>query len=221
MVLVKLNNKGMSLVELIITFSVFMVIVIGVYNLILDSKETLKNKEVIKNITDFSNFKNNEIHYDLITNKPFTMVIKKTGDKKFTCINKYCNVTSNSVKVNYNSKIKEVGLGLIRKDYCKDMDSCLVYFYNNKSDIGTVTVALNTDKDSKLGVGILYGKEKEISFKRLPNVNDVTINIGSKEKDENIYLDYKDNLLILNFPYYLNKINYGFKIVYPFEEVEK
>ena len=67
----------------------------------------------------------------------------------------------------------------------------------------------------------MYGKEKEISFKRLPNVNDVTINIGSKEKDENIYLDYKDNLLILNFPYYLNKINYGFKIVYPFEEVEK
>ena len=72
----KLNNKGMSLIELILSFFAFMVIIIGVYNLILDSKETLKNKEVIKNITDYSSFKNDDIHYNLITNKPFTFVIK-------------------------------------------------------------------------------------------------------------------------------------------------
>ena len=215
MVLVKLNNKGRSLVELIMTFSVFTIIIIGVYNLVLESKETLKNKEIVKNITDFSNYKNDQIHYDLITNKPFAFVLKKESDDKFGCnSSNYCSVTKNSVKINYNNKIKEIGLGLLEKDYCKNIYPCLVYFYSDKSEIGMVTVAFNSNKDSKLGPGILYGKEKEVSFKKLPNSNEVIM-------DKKIYMDYKNDLLVLNFPYYLGSNNYGFKIVYPIEVTNK
>ena len=221
MVLVKFNNKGMSLVELIITFSVFMVIIVGVYNLILDSKENLKDKEIIKNITDFSSYKNNEIHYDLIINKPFTLVLKEKKDGNFSCANDYCKLTKNAVTIRHNSKLKEVGLGLIDKDYCKAMYPCLVYFYDDKSEIGMTTIALNVDKESELGPGILYGKEKEVVFKKLPNSDEVTINTNSKDHEKKVYLAYRNNMLILNFPYYLdNKLNYGFKIVYPFEEVK-
>ena len=216
--MIKLNNKGMSLVELIITFTAFMVIMIGVYNLIIDSKESLRDKELIKNVTDYSSFRNNEIHYDLITNKPFSVVIKKSINDGFKCMNKNCSIDKNSVDVSYNNKIKKIGLGLLKKDYCKDIYPCAVYFYNNKNEIGTVTIALNASKDSKIGPGILYGKELDVKYKKIPNVSDVTINTSSKNNNSNVYIDYKDNLFIINYPYYLkDQINYGFKIVYPFE----
>lgn len=222
MVLVKLNNKGMSLVELIITFSVFMMIIIGVYNLVLESKETLKNREIVKNITEFSNYKNDQIHYDLLINKPFAFILKKDNDNKFMCSSSnYCEVTKNSVKINHGNKIKEVGIGLINKDYCKNIYPCLVYFYSDKSEIGMVTAALNADVNSKLGPGILYGKEKEVSFKRLPNSDEVTISTTSEEKAKKVYIDHKKDLLIINFPYYLGDKNYGFKIVYPVEGSSK
>ena len=34
----KINNKGMTLVELIVTFALLLVIVVGLYNLILEVK---------------------------------------------------------------------------------------------------------------------------------------------------------------------------------------
>ena len=216
--MIRLNNKGMSLVELIITFAAFMVIMIGVYNLIIDSKETLRDKELVKNVTDYSSFRNDEIHYDLITNKPFSIVIKKSIDDNFSCMNKNCSIDKHSVSINYNNKIKKIGLGLLKKDYCKNLYPCAIYFYNNKKEIGTVTIALNASKDSKIGPGILYGKELDVKYKKLPNASDVTLNTNSKNSDSNVYLDYKKDMFIINYPYYLkDKINYGFKIVYPFE----
>lgn len=211
-----LNNKGMSLIELILSFFAFMIIIIGVYNLILDSKETLQDKEIIKNITDYSSFKNDDIHYNLVTNKPFAFVIKKSKDKEFVCSTSYCKISNSNVSINYNTLVKSIGTGLLDKDYCKNLYPCLVYFYDNKGSIGVYTVAFSNA--GSIGTGILYGKEKDVSFKRLPNYNEVKVYTDDKDKNKNIYIESKDDLLIINYPYYKDKINYGFKIVYPLEK---
>ena len=218
--MIKLNNKGMSLVEIIVTFSLLLLIIIGLYNFILDVKTSLRDKEIIKAITDYSGLKNDEIQYNLITNKPFALVIKKTSNDNFKCnSDNKCNIRNSSVNVQNGGKIKSIGLGSLNEEYCKKLYPCAVYFYNNKGEIGVVTIALNGDKNSKLGPGVLYGKEKEVSFEKLPDSKDVIIHTDSKESNKNIYLDYRNNMFIVNYPYYLkDNINYGFKTVYLFSE---
>ena len=216
--MIKLNNKGMSLVEVIVTFSLLLIIVIGLYNFILDVKTTLRDKEIIKNITDFSSLKNDQIQYNLITNKPFAIVIKKTSNDNFICATKdHCTMNTNSVSVSYNGRIKQLGTGSLSEDYCKKVYPCAVYFYNNKGEIGTVTIGLNNKNDnSKLGPGILYGKEKEVFFEKLPDSNYLIMHTKDKDNNKNVYIDFKNNMFILNYPYFLkDNINYGFKIAYP------
>ena len=71
--MVKLNNKGMTLVELIVTFSLLLVLVVGLYDIILEVKFQVDDNQVEKELTEYSSSFNNEIHYDLITNKPLAI----------------------------------------------------------------------------------------------------------------------------------------------------
>lgn len=65
-----MNNKGMTLVELIVTFSLLIVIVIGLYQLILDVKFNYEEKDVTKSYTEFSATISSEIQYKLLKTKP-------------------------------------------------------------------------------------------------------------------------------------------------------
>ena len=73
-----MNNKGMTLVEVLVTFSLLMVIVIGMFNLILDVKGDLDEQQTAKDFSEFSNLINHDIHMDLLKNKPFAIAIRKT-----------------------------------------------------------------------------------------------------------------------------------------------
>lgn len=217
-----INNKGMSLVEIIVTFSLALLIIIGLYNLILDVKTTLKDKEIVKSITDYSSLKNDEIQYSLITNKPFSFILKKNSNNAFVCkSNDNCKIDNNSAIITYKGKMRTIGKGTLETDYCKNIYPCIVYFYVNKGEIGTVTIALqDKDKNRKtLGAGILYGKEKGTTFEKVPNQKEVFIYRDNKDNDKNIYIDYHNKTLVINYPYFLkDSINYGFKIAYPFLE---
>lgn len=211
--MIKLNNKGMSLIETLICFASFFVILISLYNLILDAEVNLASKEKIKKITDYSSFRNDEIHYDMIKNKPFTFVIiDKEGSYK--CINNYCS-TKDGIEINYNNNYKKISKGLIDKTYCKNIYPCSIYFYIDKNEIKTVSIALGNN-NYKLKNGILYGKEENLKYYKLPFNDEVKIYNNHKNVEKNISLSFKDNMFILNYPYYLkDNINYGFKIVYP------
>ena len=61
-----MNNKGMTLVELIVTFSLLMIIIVGMFNLIMDVKGNLDDKKMAKELTEYSSTVGNQIQYDLI-----------------------------------------------------------------------------------------------------------------------------------------------------------
>lgn len=211
--MIKLNNKGMSLVETLICFTSFFIILISLYNLIIDAEVNLSSKEKIKSITDYSSFRNNEIHYDMIKNKPFTFVLKDSSSN-YKCLNDYCKI-KDGVVINYKNKYKEISKGLLDNIYCKNLYPCSIYFYLDNNEIRTVSIALGNNK-YKLKNGILYGKDEDLKYNKLPFNDDIKIYTDNKIKEKNIFIAFKDNMFILNYPYYLkDNINYGFKIVYP------
>ena len=142
-----MNKKGMSLVEVIITFSLVFIILIGLYNLIMEVKTTLNEKEIEKNVSDFSSYKVNEIEYKLINDKPFVIIIKKSKDDSFVCTSKkFCKENESSIFINYKKSIRQLGTKSLEEDYCHNIYPCAIYFYQEKNSISNVVIALNTKK---------------------------------------------------------------------------
>ena len=74
-----MNKKGMTLVELLVTFSLLLVIIVGIYNLILSVKANYEEKDITKSLTEYSAMVSNEIQYDLLKNKPKTINVNETS----------------------------------------------------------------------------------------------------------------------------------------------
>lgn len=137
-----MNNKGMTLVELIVTFSLLIVIVIGLYQLILDVKFNYEEKDVTKSYTEFSATISSEIQYKLLKTKPKDITVTdaytvtaggytiklNTGDDNDEIGITYGGVT----EVLPNSKFVEIGRDenqpeiKIEKD--KDMNYLIINF---------------------------------------------------------------------------------------------
>lgn len=212
-----MNNKGMTIVELIVTFSLLLVIVIGMFNLIMDVKVELDNKQIAKDFTEYSSTINNQIHHDLINNKPVIIMYKNSvSDSEQTCINLY----------EYNlCEIFDI------KNYCENIYPCVVYGYyensSNKTRTGKAptmqTIALNISPSNE--TYSKYGIYYDNVFEPIPDQDYVVIGnttiIGDDEiktETPSIKYDETSKLFIIDFPYYIvdNDKNYGFKIVYPF-----
>lgn len=141
-----MNNKGMTLVELIVTFSLLIVIVIGLYQLILDVKFNYEEKDVTKSYTEFSATISSEIQYKLLKTKPTkvevndnSVTITDSKSKKYTIKlntgndNDEIGITYGGVtEVLPNSKFVEIGRDenqpevKIEKD--KDMNYLIINF---------------------------------------------------------------------------------------------
>ena len=62
----KLNNKGLSVIELVVVFAILMIIVIGMLEIIISLKSTSVDKETSKNLIEFSSTLQKNIYDDLI-----------------------------------------------------------------------------------------------------------------------------------------------------------
>ena len=225
-----MNNKGMTLVELLITFSLLMVIVVGMFNLILDAKIDLDNKQIIKNITEYSNFLNSDIHYDLITKKPFAIAMKQSSSSAWTC--KYssnydfetdCAVTDSTLSVNVAKTNDAETLNITGSqqinNICNDFYPCAVYAYydekladsNGNVNAFFKVIAFNNDKTKANGYGVKYGNVLET----MPDQEYVDT--------EKMYVTMKiqKDFFKIEYPIYVTgeNTNYGFKIVYPFNDI--
>lgn len=236
-----MNNKGMTLVELLITFSLMMIIIVGIFNLILDVRLDLDNKKIVKDVTEYSNFVNHDIQYDLILKRPFAIAYKETAEAEWTCtyglygtdffIENDCALPENSnkltVEIILTNKIQEqVVHGEIDLDnpkVCEGMYPCAVYAYydRNKStnsnlaeriDADFEVIAIDKDNSSGKGYGIKHGNV----FEPIPYQERL-----NKKKMVNSRIITDDNNIIVELPIYLSgeTQNYGFMAVYPFKEV--
>ena len=77
----KLNNKGITLVEVIVSFALLMIILVGLFNIIMEVKSDVTDKQMEKEFKDFDNLMIARIQGDLIKNK-VTSCENLSQDKK-------------------------------------------------------------------------------------------------------------------------------------------
>ena len=176
----KFNNKGMTLVELLVTFTLLLVIVVGLYNLILEVKFEIDDKQILKDTIEYSSLMNKDIHYNLLIDKPFAISYKNNASDEWKCFstsdNKKCVVNVQNISISYTNGVDNDSIWIQKDQFdpsiCKKVYPCAVYYYF-KSDkkIGAKVIALskyreddeNNDPNLKDGLkakGILYGSFK-------------------------------------------------------------
>ena len=206
----KLNNSGMTLVELLVTFSLVMIMAIGIFNLVLEVRKDLDEKEVMKNYTTYSNDINNKIHYDLIRNKPFVIAYKNSETDNWFCKysdNSNCNVTNDILSVTYKNKSKDsFSLNSLCTIY-----PCAIYGYldkNNEISFKAISINKNIDNTNKK-----YGIKYNDTFESVPDEKDIDF----KKDDTKIEIDDK-GFFVINISFFMkgNNRDFGFKIAYPF-----
>ena len=97
----KLNNKGITLVEVIVSFALLMIILVGLFNIIMEVKSDVTDKQMEKEFKDFDNLMIARKQGDLIKNK-VTSCENLSQDKK--SIDCYFNGTKRNIKID-NGKI--------------------------------------------------------------------------------------------------------------------
>lgn len=233
-----MNNKGMTLVELIITFSLLMVIIVGMFNLILDVKLDLDNKQIAKDVVEYSNILNSDIHYDLIRKRPFAIAIKQLSTSNWSLVynenydvntncgpdddhQEPCGINGNTLKVNVSKTIGDDTIkitGSKELSVCNDIYPCAIYAYydSNSSETNASAtakfkvIAVNKDKTKVGGYGVKYGN----TIENIPNQQYIDISRMS------IVMQLDSKYFTFDYPIYIvdDSINYGFKIVYPFNK---
>lgn len=120
----KLNNKGMTIVEIVVTFVMLMVLVLGMLNLTNEIKTTSKQKQFYKELTEYSSLVQSTIQDDLIKNV-LTDVSECNVDKAEICLNfKFKNSSDKQLIANVVSNFDEVA------DGDKEVDELKVISYD-------------------------------------------------------------------------------------------
>ena len=225
-----MNNKGMTLVELLVTFSLLLVIIVGMFNLIMEVKNDFDDKRIGRDFTEYSSNMNSAIQYDLIKNKPFAILYKnEVNDVEWKSISTMfgSNFTFNDNNTTYVAKYSGMSSENIKPaEKCHEIYPCLIYAYVDGNEILTKTIGLNKG-DVLAKSGIYYNDVFEsIPDQEFVDIQDSSSFSTDEDDDANdgiettkVEIVYKENgMLVINFPYRLveHDENYGFKIVYPF-----
>lgn len=239
-----MNNKGMTLVELLITFSILMIIVVGMFNMILDVRLDLDSKRIVKDINEYSNFINHDIQYDMITSQPFAIAYKNSSDAEWYCVygSRYyydneCSIGNSntfSVDIRLEDRANEQKItgsySLVDEqgnDVCKGVYPCAIYAYYNESTtttgssegsedaVGFKIIAFNIDNTNNQGYGVRYGN----TYQQIPHQDYIN---KKRLKNAHISVDDSNSNIVIEYPIYVSgeKNNYGFMAVYPFN-IEK
>ena len=246
-----MNNKGMTLVELLVTFSLLMIIVIGMFNLILDTRLDLDNKQIARDYMEYSNFINYDIHSNLINRKVLAVAYKNTSTASWRCSysESYISLEAGSQKCSITNNVFKPVLGkastadgedlrvqgsinLESSNICSGMYPCAVYAYfvgNNdiQEDSNGKYVA------AKFEVIAVNSPKKRTSSNKYGIKYGSTTHAMLEEVPNQSYLDNRSsyssvsvdtsNNFVISVPIYMtgDDKNYGFKIVYPLYAIDK
>lgn len=227
------NNKGMTLVELIVTFSLLLIIIIGMFNIIMEIKSQLDEKQIAKDFTEYSATMNNKIHYEFIKSsdkKPNSFAYKDSADGEWQTKGK-ASKTENEITLFLNSAQSISTLN----GKCKSIFPCIIY--GNYDDHNTEKVlAIQVPNDDDKEYGIYY----DGVFEPVPNqdyldigkiTGDSQSDTDSSEKNEIVEIKVSDSIksdqptisnINITFPLYIkgHTKNYGFKISTSYETVQ-
>ena len=232
-----MNNKGMTLVELIVTFSLLMIIIVGMFNLIMDVKGNLDDKKMAKELTEYSSTVGNQIQYDLIRRSVISIGYKDSDDGGWSVLERVNNTVKLKTLISDTdlaqfSDSNDDKSALQLNEMCKDIFPCVVYSYEGEplNDTGSVkvkfeTIAINIPKtinpsgDSKYKFGIYYDNV----FEALPYQENVDMTLPESSDDYEKYVSLSEDIFSMNIPIKIidQEGNYGFKVVKLFSVVSE
>ena len=77
----KVNNKGMTVVELILSFAILTILVLGLLKLVLDVKESMYVEEIYRDLNEYSNKLNYVLRNDFIVDRVKNVSIAFPGEE--------------------------------------------------------------------------------------------------------------------------------------------
>ena len=78
----KINNKGMTVVELILSFAILTILVLGLLKLVLDVKESMYVEEIYKDLNEYSNNLNYVLRNDFIVKRVKDVGFRFSGEEE-------------------------------------------------------------------------------------------------------------------------------------------
>ncbi len=217
-----MNNKGMTLVELIVTFSLLMIIIVGMFNLIMDVKGNLDDKKMAKELTEYSSTVGNQIQYDLIRRSVISIGYKDYEDGSWTVLERPGKEVNLKTLINDDDSAQFGGSNVDKNvqqlnGMCKDIFPCVVYSYLNEEEVKFETIAIinipktiNPSEGPKNKFGIYY----DGVFEALPYQENVDMSLPKSSDDEK-YVSLSEDMFSMNIPIKIidQEGNYGFKVV--------
>ena len=218
-----MNNKGMTLVELIVTFSLLMIIIVGMFNLIMDVKGNLDDKKMAKELTEYSSTVGNQIQYDLIRRSVISIGYKDYEDGSWTVLEQVNNTVKLETLINDTDSAQFSGSSAVKtvtelNEMCKNIFPCVVYSClneNNDADFKTIAInipkTINPSGEPKDKFGIYY----DSVFEALPYQENVDMSLPKSSDDDEKYVSLSEDMFSMNIPIKIidQEGNYGFKVV--------
>lgn len=227
-----MNNKGMTLVELIVTFSLLMIIIVGMFNLIMDVKGNLDDKKMAKELTEYSSTVGNQIQYDLIRRSVISIGYKDSDDGGWSVLERVNNTVELKTLINDTDLAQFSGSNDDDKSaqqlngMCKDIFPCVVYSYFDESEeakFETIAInipeTINPSEGSKDKFGIYYDNV----FEALPYQENVDMSLPKSSENNEKYVSLSEDMFSMNIPIKIidQEGNYGFKVVKLFSVVSE
>lgn len=135
----KLNNKGMTIVEVIVTFVMLMILVLGMLNMTNEIKTASKEKQFYKELNEYSSLVQSTVQDDLITHGLVDVEVCSSSSADF-CLNlKFKDNTNKKLIVNgINATISYNGINYIvpMKDYINNIFNTSYYVPSYSFDNG-------------------------------------------------------------------------------------
>lgn len=227
-----MNNKGMTLVELIVTFSLLMIIIVGMFNLIMDVKGNLDDKKMAKELTEYSSTVGNQIQYDLIRRSVISIGYKDSDDGGWSVLERVNNTVELKTLINDTYLAQFSGSNDDDKSaqqlngMCKYIFPCVVYSYFDESEeakFETIAInipeTINPSEGSKDKFGIYYDNV----FEALPYQENVDMSLPKSSENNEKYVSLSEDMFSMNIPIKIidQEGNYGFKVVKLFSVVSE
>lgn len=226
-----MNNKGMTLVELIVTFSLLMIIIVGMFNLIMDVKGNLDDKKMAKELTEYSSTVGNQIQYDLIRRSVISIGYKDSDDGGWSVLERVNNTVELKTLINDTDLAQFSGSNDDKSaqqlnEMCKDIFPCVVYSYFDESEeakFETIAInipeTINPSEGSKDKFGIYYDNV----FEALPYQENVDMSLPKSSENNEKYVSLSEDMFSMNIPIKIidQEGNYGFKVVKLFSVVSE
>lgn len=158
-----MNNKGITIVELIVSFALLMIIVSGMMSIIIDVKDNYNKTSFLKKMNEFNTEVIHDIETDLIK-KGFTNISNCNNSSTITsCDLNFEDGTTTNLMINLNAgtiTYDDIKYQIPDFEFIQFLDSRTITFEgSNITDEFKVSITKN---DSYLTIDIPYFEIKEV-----------------------------------------------------------